>query len=142
MGRSELRTRVDNEFKNRLRVAARCRGISLTELVDEALKEYMLENDERALFGAHLERIEKRIAATEKRFETIEETLAQFIHLFLFYMPEASPEPAKRTLAKQSADRRFNGFKQLVVEHIDSANTYRKALKEARIAIKIKAAKR
>ena len=99
MKRERIQTRIDARLKAKLQALAESRRVSMNEIIETALHEYLNPDDYKTVSLDYLARLEKRHALILKRLEMTLETLGKFVLVWFMNTPDPDNDALKRAMA-------------------------------------------
>lgn len=129
-----IHARVAPAIRSQMKGFAEQKGITMSEVTELAIAEYLNPEDYKKVALRYLADIERADRSLLKRLDLIEETIGQFVYLYFFYTPEMADDAAIRTTSIASARSRFDGFLSLVSKRISGSKSYRDSFEEVHFA--------
>lgn len=129
--RERMQTRIDAQLKTKLQAFAASRGISMSDVVEVALREYLNPEDYKTVSIEYLARIERQHQRVLERLEMALETIGKFALVWFTNTPEMEGDALRRARAQRGMARYTKFLDKIAVSM--SEDSVRQAF-ESRIA--------
>lgn len=131
--RAHIHARIDSAVKEQLRVFADQRDISMAQVIEAALAQYLDPEDYKTVSLEYLASIERRHQVVLKRLDMLLELLGKYVLVWFMNTPDPEDADLKSAMARKGASR-YDKFLDKVNATLGNARSVRRAFEERTMA--------
>ena len=132
MTRKKLYARIDEDLKAKIQLVAKTRGLSMNDLIEAAIYEYVNPEDYKTVSLEYLAGIEKKQTLLLKRVDLALETLGKYVLVWFMNTPEVVDEKLRIAMARTGRSR-YETFIDKVFGSVKSKGSVRHAFEKRKL---------
>lgn len=125
---TQIHPRISKALAPELKLEARRRRTSKSDIVDAALKTFLNQTEHESVIDRRLNNLQEQLERITREQKMLLETLATFIKVYLAHTAEF-PE-AQKPLLEEKGLKRFEKFMGLLAHTFDNETLFGEAIKE------------